>query len=139
MGAPPNLQSLRTYKRRQDDAEQHATSSSELEMASAPSHSPKIRSRLPLTDAEIKPVGSADADRASQHQRSEISNVCPDRPMDMGISESEDTDSKGNQVKYPSGIRLLSLTLGLQGVVLMVALDNYILGMQSLPSLCFSI
>ena len=139
MRALSNLQLSRTYKRRQNDAEQHATSISELEMASAPSHSPKIRPRLPLTDAEIQPVGCTDADRASQHQRSEISNVCLDRPMDMGISESEDTDSKGNQVKYPSGVRLLSLTLGLQGIVLMVALDNYILGMQSLPSLCFSI
>ena len=47
------------------------------------------------------------------------------------ISEAGTASSPGgseDDIQYPTGIRLLLLTMGLMTVVLMVALDNYILG-----------
>lgn len=48
--------------------------------------------------------------------------------------EGELLDVMGDEDRYPSGIRLLFLTLGLMAVV-MVALDNYILGLLPFISL----
>lgn len=44
------------------------------------------------------------------------------------LEMSSDDVPTNVEVVYPSGIRLLCLTIGLMAVVLMVALDNYILG-----------
>lgn len=61
---------------------------------------------------------------------------------EVGVSSSQDVplgndslDVKDDEVQYPSGIRLIFLTIGLMAVVLIVALDNYILGLLSITSL----
>ena len=68
-----------------------------------------------------------------------------DWPKDVGVSSGQDVPDKSSggdslgvkedRVQYPTGIRLLFLTFGLMAVVLMVALDNYILGLLPITSL----
>ena len=48
----------------------------------------------------------------------------PHDHRDIRIGEQDDSDL------YPKGMALFMLTLGIMGVVLMVALDNYILGLS---------
>lgn len=49
--------------------------------------------------------------------------------MSSEKNSGDDTlETQEDDSRYPSGIRLVFLTSGLMAVVLMVALDNYILG-----------
>ena len=49
--------------------------------------------------------------------------------------KAEDSIDKEDNREYPSGVRLLIVTVGMMAVILMVALDNYILGQLKRPRL----
>ncbi|KAL9629497.1 MAG: hypothetical protein Q9164_006855 [Protoblastenia rupestris] len=46
----------------------------------------------------------------------------------LDIEPSEDIEDVEDNHDYPTGLRLVTMTLGIMAFVLMVALDNYILG-----------
>lgn len=82
---------------------------------------------------------------ASGDLEKSLQNKPSDSPKEVKLSSNQDVphkcsgddslDFKEDEVQYPSGTRLLFLTFGLMATVLMVALDNYILGLQSITSL----
>ena len=51
---------------------------------------------------------------------------------DIPIQESR---IEGEEPQYPQGYNLIFLSLGMMAVVLMVAIDNYILGNHPVPSI----
>lgn len=81
--------------------------------------------------------------------RGDLEKAMPEKASDspdvVNVSTGQDVPNKssggnllevkGDDIEYPSGIRLLLLTFGLMAVVLMVALDNYILGPLIVTSL----
>ena len=54
----------------------------------------------------------------------------PDTGEVSGRKERDDQADEGSLDDYPKGLRLITMTLGIMACVLMVALDNYILGLS---------
>lgn len=83
-------------------------------------------------------MASGDLEKALQDKASDSSRgfeVSSTQDVPHKSSEGDSPDVPEDEVQYPSGVRLLLLTFGLMAVVLMVALDNYILGLRSITSL----
>lgn len=84
------------------------------------------------------PVASGKLEETMENKASDLSDkVEKSSSQDVPAKSSggSSLDVKEDDVRYPSGTRLLFLTFGLMTVVLMVALDNYILGLLSITSL----
>ena len=92
------------------------------------SHEREAVSEMPnnTSDPEI-----AMQDKADSPRKVEVSSGqnLPDKSSGGNLR-----DDKEDEDKYPSGIRLVFLTSGLMAVTLMVALDNYILGLLPITS-----
>lgn len=74
------------------------------------------------------PGHAADLEKLAAHQSAappsvEVAAAAPHEDCREDVRTSEDDGAP-----YPKGFVLISLTLGMMGAVLMVALDNYILG-----------
>ena len=54
--------------------------------------------------------------------------TAPKKQPQIDVEPNQPTEDIEDDIKYPSRIRLAFLTIGLMAIVLMVALDNYILG-----------
>lgn len=87
-------------------------------------------SEISMTPSDLE---KAKQDKVSDSSREVEISSGQDVPDKSG--EGDLLDVKEDEDRYPSGIRLLFLTLGLMAVVLMVALDNYILGLLPIISL----
>lgn len=102
----------------------------EIEMAVANDNIPVSLSCRNLENREKTSASSSDAeqqgtDKSFPPRRSTEAGVQP-RDNDPGMN-SQDAGKKDDG--YPTGMRLGLLTFGLMAIVLMVALDNYILGL----------
>ena len=104
----------------------------------------KFEPEIALTDPSIlKPALEPEAALRASTSPDNVEKLVPDKashsPRQVELSSGQDAldarsggdllDVKEDQDRYPSGVRLLFLTFGLMAVVLMVALDNYILGL----------
>ena len=78
------------------------------------------------------PMAAGDLEKVAQDEALESpkeAEVTPGQDVPDKRSGGDSLDVKEDEVQYPSGIRLLFLTFGLMAVVLIVALDNYIIGL----------
>lgn len=71
-------------------------------------------------------AGSAAINKTSRSFR--VVKECTASEAPSKSHPNERLDAEQDKTQYPSGIRLFCLTVGLMAAVLMVALDNYILG-----------
>jgi hypothetical protein len=111
--------------------EHHETNRDKFELAIAHTGSQNVHTTLERETTYEKPVARGDPEKAMQDEAS-------NSPKEVEASSSQDVpdkssggvslDKKDDEDQYPTGIRLLLMTFGLMAVVLMVALDNYILG-----------
>ena len=118
--------------------EYRETNRDKFELAIAQTGPQIVRTTLERETTYEKPMAPGDLEKAMQDKAS-------DWPEEVEVSSGQDVpdkssggdslDVKEDKVQYPTGIRLLFLTFGLMAVVLMVALDNYILGLLSITSL----
>ncbi|KAL8786444.1 MAG: hypothetical protein Q9213_002760 [Squamulea squamosa] len=88
-------------------------------LAARSDHDLEIRQRIA---ASSKHAEQQEADGNPNHHESTAGSM----PEDTGVG-SNSHNSQGENNGYPTGIRLGLLTFGLMAIVLMVALDNYIL------------
>ena len=73
------------------------------------------------------------AQSPGQSNLHEGESVSQDMELNAVVQATEEAKDKGpidkeDSCEYPSGARLLIVTVGMMAVILMVALDNYILG-----------
>ena len=123
-------------------------SESEINCTEGPEHYATNREEfepeIALTGPSIlKPALEPEATVRASTSPDNVEKSMPDNashsPRQVELSPGQDAlneknggdllDAEEDQNGYPSGVRLLFLTLGLMAVVLMVALDNYILGL----------
>ena len=89
-------------------------------------------------------AGGSEEDKVAQGLGQ--SNLHQDKPAPQDIElnavaqpteevKGEDPIDKEDSREYPSGVRLLIVIVGMMAVILMVALDNYILGQLKRPRL----
>ena len=75
-------------------------------------------------DEMVQGLGQSNLHQEKSSQGIELNDVAQATEQ----VEGEDTIDNDDSHEYPSGARLLIVTVGMMAVVLMVALDNYILG-----------
>lgn len=121
----------------EEGPEHHETNRDKFELAIAHKGSQSVHTTLERETTYEKHMAPGDPEEAMQdkasHSPKEVeASSCQDVPDKS--SEGVSLDDKEDKIQYPTGIRLLFLTFGLMAVVLMVALDNYILGSPSITT-----
>lgn len=74
-------------------------------------------------------MANASNQEIQQEAKQQVEMLQNEPERSFASNNQQQQDEKQNQDPvYPTGVRLAILTLGMMAVVLMVALDNYILG-----------